>query len=111
MKIANIIQVPSYISLMTALSYYEVTTQVQQNYFESISLYRSVSREIKETTFKYSKVKEEYYCGFKREKGLFIALTEKALIDATYLDYLGKYHSDISSINFEKIDQNKLNSI
>ncbi|MFN3551400.1 MAG: hypothetical protein ACK4WJ_06305, partial [Endomicrobiia bacterium] len=30
-KIANILSVPSYISLMTALSYYEVTTQIQRN--------------------------------------------------------------------------------
>ena len=31
-KIANVLQVPSYISLMTALAYYDVTTQVQNNY-------------------------------------------------------------------------------
>ena len=62
---------------MTALSYYEITTQVQQNYFESISLYRTLSREVIETTFKYSKIKEEYYCGFNRGKRFFIDLPEK----------------------------------
>ena len=36
-EIANILQVPSYISLMTALSYYGITTQVQRNFLESIS--------------------------------------------------------------------------
>ena len=30
-QIANILQVPSYISLMTALSFYEITTQVQSS--------------------------------------------------------------------------------
>ncbi|PKP54730.1 hypothetical protein CVT91_18580, partial [Candidatus Atribacteria bacterium HGW-Atribacteria-1] len=40
LELANILQVPSYISLMTALSFYEYTTQVQQKFIESISLYR-----------------------------------------------------------------------
>lgn len=111
MKIANIIQVPSYISLMTALSYYEITTQVQQNYFESISIYRTFSREIEETTFKYSKIKKDIYFGFNKVKGLFISLPEKAFIDAVYLDYWGKYHLDISSIDLGKIDQKKLNQL
>lgn len=110
-KIANIIQVPSYISLMTALSYYEVTTQIQQNYFESISLYRTFSREIGNTTFKYSKIKESYYFGFSKDKGFFIALPEKAFIDALYLNYKGKYHLDINSIDLEKLDQNKISNI
>lgn len=108
MEVANIIQVPSYISLMTALSYYEITTQVQQNYFESISLYRTFSKDVNGTTFNYSKIQQLYYFGFKKEKGIFIALTEKALIDALYLTYRGKYNLDISSIDLKKIDQNKI---
>ena len=32
-RISNILQVPSYISLMTALSFYEVNTQVQRGFF------------------------------------------------------------------------------
>jgi predicted transcriptional regulator of viral defense system len=111
MKIANIIQVPSYISLMTALSYYEITTQVQQNYFESISIYRTFSKVVNSTTFNYSKIKPLYYFGFKKEKGIFIASAEKALIDSLYLTYLGKYSLDFSSIDLKKIEKNKIDRI
>jgi predicted transcriptional regulator of viral defense system len=111
MKIANIIQVPSYISLMTALSYYEITTQVQQNYFESISIYRSFSKEVNNDTFNYRKIKKQYYFGFKKENGIFIASAEKALVDALYLTKLGKYSLDLSSIDLEKIEKNKIDRI
>ncbi|MEW6068648.1 MAG: hypothetical protein AB1610_10210 [Nitrospirota bacterium] len=51
-RISNILQVPSYISFMTALSFYEVATQVQRDFFESASLRRSVRFNIKGTAFK-----------------------------------------------------------
>ncbi len=111
MEIANIIQVPSYISLMTALSYYEITTQVQKNYFESISIYRTFNKDVNDTTFNYSKIQQLYYFGFNKEKGIFIASTEKAFIDALYLTYRGKYNLDISSIDLKKIDQNKIDKL
>ena len=104
MEIANILQVPSYLSLMTALSYYEITTQLQRDFFESISLQRTFSREIDGAIFNYSKIKQEYYFGFRKEKVIFIALPEKALIDSLYLSFHGKYHLDISSLDFRKID-------
>ncbi len=37
-QIANFIEVPSYISLITALSYYGITTQQSQSVIESVSL-------------------------------------------------------------------------
>jgi len=45
--IANFLQVPSYVSLMTALSYYGLTTQIQRNFFESISIKRTKRFEVK----------------------------------------------------------------
>jgi predicted transcriptional regulator of viral defense system len=41
LKIANILQVPSYVSCMSALVFYDVTTQVQRAFFESVSLKRT----------------------------------------------------------------------
>jgi len=46
-KIANFLQVPSYISCMSALSYYGITTQIQRDWYESISLRRSAKFEAK----------------------------------------------------------------
>lgn len=103
-KIANIIQVPSYISLMTALTYYEITTQIQRNIFESISLKRTIKKEIEGTIFNYYRINPEYYKNFIKKDLFFISIKEKAFLDTLYLYSLGKYRFDISSINFDKLD-------
>lgn len=105
LELANILQVPSYISLVTALSFYEYTTQVQQNFIESISLYRTFTKDIEGVVFNYSKIKNDFYFGFSKKDNIFIASPEKAFIDSLYLNYLGKYNLDLSPLNLEKIDK------
>ena len=109
-KIANVLQVPSYISLMTALAYYEVTTQVQNNYFESVCLKRSVIYNVKETVFNYIKLQSRFYGDFVKLDGVFIATKEKAFMDAAYLLSFGKYKFDIDSLDLNKLDLKKLSS-
>ncbi len=111
LELANILQVPSYISLMTALSFYEYTTQVQQKFVESISLYRTFIKDIEGVVFNYSKIKNDYYFGFLKKNNIFIASPEKAFIDSFYLNYLGKYNLDVSSLNLEKIDRKSCENI
>ncbi len=106
--IANLIQVPSYISLMSALDFYEITTQMQQNFVESIALKRTKEVEIANTFFNYIKIKPNLYSGFVRMRGFFIAEPEKALLDALYLMSLGRYRLDIASIDFDKLDKGKI---
>ena len=110
-ELANILQVPSYISLVTALSFYEYTTQVQQKFIESISLYRTFTKDIEGVVFNYSKIKNDFYFGFSKKNNIFIASPEKALIDSLYLSYLGKYNLDLSSLNLEKIDRKSCENI
>ena len=43
--LANLMQVPSYISLMTALDYYEITTQMQRDFIESVAVKRTKEKE------------------------------------------------------------------
>jgi len=102
--IANLIQVPSYISLMTALSYYEITTQLQQDYIESVGIRRTKDTTIEKTVFRYTKIKSELYFGFKRMRGFFIAEPEKAFVDALYLQSLGRRSIDTSSLDLDKLD-------
>jgi len=102
--IANLIQVPSYISLMTALSYYEITTQLQQDYIESVGIRRTKDTTIEKTVFRYTKIKPELYFGFKRMRGFFIAEPEKAFVDALYLQSLGRRSIDTSSLDLDKLD-------
>lgn len=111
LELANILQVPSYISLMTALSFYEYTTQVQQKFIESISLYRKFAKDIEGVVFNYSRIKKDLYFGFSKKNNIFIASPEKALIDSLYLSYLGKYNLDLSSLNLEKIDRKSCENI
>lgn len=103
--LANLLQSPSYISLMTALSYYQVTTQIQRSFFESVALYRTKEVMVKDEVFNYTKMEAELYFGFCRQKGFFIATLEKAFLDALYLASLKKYSFDLTSIDFDKLDK------
>lgn len=109
--IANILQVPSYVSFMTALAYYEVTSQVQRNFIESGSLKRSIEYEAKGITFKYYRLKKKYYFDFVRTNGLFVATKEKSFLDSAYLYSFGKYKLDVSSLDFNKLDKTKLKNL
>jgi predicted transcriptional regulator of viral defense system len=110
-ELANFLQVPSYISFLTALSFYEVTTQVTRNFFESASLKRSVIFTAGGTQFKYYKLKKRYYSDFDRNNGFFIAEKEKAFADVLYLYSFGKYRLDFNAIDTSKIDLTKLKKI
>ncbi|MCM8790075.1 MAG: hypothetical protein NC938_00015 [Candidatus Omnitrophica bacterium] len=103
--LANIAQVPSYISLMTALDYYEVTTQVQRNLIESVALKRTKSIEAGDDIFNYSKIDARLYFGFSRKNGFFIAAPEKAFLDAVYLLSLKRYRFDLASIDPDRLDK------
>lgn len=110
-QLANLGQSPSYISLTTALSYYEITTQIQQTFFESIARRRSKVILLDGTTFQYTKIKADLYFGFRKEKGFFIASPEKALLDAFYLLSYGRYSLDLSAIDIERFDGDAIQSI
>ena len=102
---ANLLQVPSYISLTTALEYYEITTQIQRNYIECVSIRRTLTKIIKGLTFRFSKVSETLYFGFEKKNNMYIAQPEKALLDSVYLISLGRYSLDIAAISKNRIDQ------
>jgi len=106
--IANIGQVPSYISLLTALDYYEITSQVQRNFFESIAVTRTKEIRIDQTVFTYTRINEELYFGFSREKGFFIASPEKAMLDAFYLMSYGRYSLDLSAVSADRLDLDQI---
>jgi len=109
--LVNLGQVPSYISLMSALDYYEITTQVQRNFFESAAIKRTKEIHVDGSIFKYVKVNSDYYFGFKKEKDFFIATPEKALVDAFYLMSYGRYALDISALSQKKLDRKEIRRI
>ena len=103
-RLANLLQVPSYISLTTALAYHELTTQVQPAYVESIAVNRSQVIEIGGTVFRYVKIAPALYGGFLKREGVFIATPEKALADCLYLSSLHRYHLDWSSLETSRVN-------
>jgi predicted transcriptional regulator of viral defense system len=107
-RIANILQVPSYISLMTALSYYGITTQVQKGFFESISVKRTKTFDVGGLSFHYIKLRPDLYSKFIKRDGVFIALPEKAVLDTFYLASLGRYSLDGFSLDLKMVDEGML---
>jgi len=107
-SIANILQVPSYISFMTGLSYYEITTQVQRNFVESACLKRSITYAPDAKIFKYYKINKYLYTDFIRKENIFLATAEKCFLDSVYLYSFGKYKIDFSSLDLSKLDEKKL---
>lgn len=111
LKIANFIQIPSYISFMTALSIYGVTSQVPRKYYESAALKRTLSVKINDVVFKYYKIKKDFYFDFVRKGEVFIGTKEKAFIDAVYLFSFGKYRLDFAAIDIRKLDIKRLKKL
>jgi predicted transcriptional regulator of viral defense system len=109
--IANILQVPSYVSLMTALSFYGVTTQLQRDFTENVSVKRTADYIKNGIEIKYFKLKKDYYFDFVKNNGFFIATKEKAFLDSIYLYCFGKYKIDFSSLNVDKFDKSRLKSL
>lgn len=105
--LANLIQVPSYISLMTALEYYQLTTHIQRDFFESVAVKRTKEIKVQGAVFNYTKIKGDLYFGFSRINGFFIASPEKAFLDALYLKSLRRYDFDITSVDFNKLNIKK----
>ena len=111
LRIANYLQVPSYVSFMTALSYYEITTQVQRDFVESAAPRRSVRFNAGGTEFDFYKLDRRYYFGFEKKGGIFMASKEKAFVDAVYLYSFGKYSIDTASLDTGKLDKGKIRQI
>lgn len=111
MLIANFIQVPSYVSLISALSYHGISTQIQRDTIASISLKRSASFNPKTKQFNYYKTNKRLYFGFEKKNGIFIASPEKALADSVHISIFGKYAFDKSSIDFSKLRKPLINKI
>ncbi len=111
LEIANSLQVPSYISFMTALAWHEITTQVPRNFFENASLKRSARFAIDGNSFNYYKLKKGLYFDFIKKNNIFIATKEKAFVDSLYLYSFGKYKIDVDSLDIKKLDKAKIKKI
>lgn len=107
-RLSNFLEVPSYVSCLTALSFFGITTQVQRDLNESISIKRSATMEARGVAFHYHKVKSRLFFGFTRQEGFFIACPEKAFLDGAYLEAIGRYPLDWSSLDLDALDKARI---
>ena len=107
-RLANFIQTPSYVSLLTALSFYGFTTQIPQEICESVSPIRRAVYAVEGFRFAYFLLKPSCYCGFERRDDIFIARPEKALCDSLHLASFGSYAFDADAIDRERFDRKEL---
>ncbi|MFH0986161.1 MAG: hypothetical protein V1882_11645 [Candidatus Omnitrophota bacterium] len=109
--LANYLQVPSYLSCMTALSYHGLTTQVPRDWYESVCLKRSVRYGAGGVTFSYFKLKNDYYSSFEKIGSFFMAEKEKAFLDACHLCAHGRYALDWSALDLGRLDLGRLETL
>jgi predicted transcriptional regulator of viral defense system len=107
-KLASYLITPSYISLQTALSYYEISTQITAYTIESLCLSQKSLCEAGELRYVYWQTRKEYFFGFQKMGDFFIADPEKAIIDIANLVAYNRYAVDLSAISFNKLDWDKI---
>lgn len=106
--LANFIQTPSYVTLLSALSYHGVTTQIPPHLCESVSPVRRSEYAVLGFRFVYYLIGSRYYQGFHRERGFFMAEPEKAFLDLLHLSVFGTYAFDRSSLDLHALDAKRL---
>lgn len=110
--IANRLYFPSYISLDTALSFYNLIPEIVYA-ITSITTKPTREFEVGERLFIYKRIKKEAYTGYVLESmqgnRVYIATPEKAVADFIYFVYLGKreYNDriELGKINFKKLEE------
>ena len=108
-KVSALLQTPSYVSLLTALSVHGISTQFPYSGCEAINPIRSIKYEAEGFIFQFVRFPKKIYCGFYNEKSFFIAEPEKAFVDAVYLKSLGRYNLDSAALHLKKLDPRRIN--
>lgn len=103
---SNII-IPSYIGGLSALNYYNLTTQIP---LKVLVLTKEVKRDNKHVKFVY--IPEKYFFGFEKIKykdfEIFMVNKEKLLIDSVYFQKLGVSISDLDYLLKEDLNKELL---
>jgi predicted transcriptional regulator of viral defense system len=106
--ISNNLMTPSYVSLTTALSYYEITTQQPQSAVSAVTILPKKVIDAGPIRWTFFQLKKNFYFGFKKIEEVFIAEPEKAIVDIALLVSFGRYAVDLSAIDFKKFDWKKV---
>lgn len=105
-KIANKIYRPSYVSLDSALSKYDL---IPETVYTITSVTTKATREFtdNQTVYRYYRIKKEAFIGYHKEGDTLWADPEKALVDYLYFVAQGKRELN-DRLHKEKIDKSKV---
>ncbi len=84
-EIASQIVFPSYVSLFAAFQYHMITDQIVTT-FSVISLKRHRPITFGDNKIEFRNVQKDKFFGYTREKNIYIATIEKAIVDSLYLN-------------------------
>ena len=82
---SNILYVPSYISLDSALNYYGMLPQVPLN-IKAVTLKRAKFVDHNGVGYEYFHINPAYYWGYENINNILIATKEKSLVDKVYFE-------------------------
>lgn len=104
-SIANRMYVPSYVSTISALRYYNLIPEIVYG-VTSISTKKTKEFNFKQTLFSYQQVKSSLFFGFQaiqwRKSSFYIATPEKALLDLAYLEPLFSEAAWLEEMRFDE---------
>ena len=108
-EIASNILAPSYISILSALRYYNLITQMP-NTIDVISTRQHKELFLEGYKVRFVKFSRKRVFGYRIEEGSFIAEIEKAIVDSVYLGIDYSYINEalqncIKEINIEKLKE------
>lgn len=110
-EIASNLIFPGYISFISAYSIYGFTTQIPAN-IQIVSLKSKKPLSVYNTRISFIKFKRENFFGYKRknfrEKYIFIAEPEKAIIDSLYLPEYCPITESFEALKNKEINIDKL---
>jgi len=106
-QIANFLYSPSYISLESALSLYEIIDQFPYQ-ITSITPKKTKRIETLNKEFAYFHIKRDLFLGYEKKDKFLIALPEKALFDYLYFAAKGLRSFEKDDFNLRKINKKLL---
>ena len=104
---------PSYISLISAYGYYNLTTQLPRTLYV-VTLRQRKGLLYDNAEIRFVRFHKERFFGFRRDmlegKFLFVAEVEKAIVDSLYLPRYGRMAETLSALTEAKLDLGRLHS-
>ncbi len=103
---ASRILFPSYISLISALRFHNLTEQIPRRIYVIGMRQHKTIRNLNGYVVEFSKIKKELMYGYRKVDGVFVADPEKAVVDMLYLNRFVEYAEE--AVQSGNLDREKL---